>query len=59
METKFKVVKLSGRFVRQEDKRAIERVNQATPSAAPFVKVERARAEKIDAIRRTIGLNVA
>lgn len=59
MDKKLKVVKLSGRFVRQDDKRAIDRVNQATLSGQMSVKVARATAEKIDAIRRTMGLEVA
>jgi hypothetical protein len=59
MENKLKVVRLSGRYVRQDDKKAIERVNQATPSGDRLVKVAPARAAKIYALRKTMGLETA
>lgn len=59
MENKLKVVRLSGRYVRQDDKKAIERVNQATPAGDQLVKVAPARAAKINALRKTMGLETA
>ena len=56
MENALKILRMPGRYVRQDEQKAIDRVNQAAPTNVQLMKVSSARAAKIDAIRKTIGL---
>lgn len=56
MTIKPTIRKSSARFMREADKRAIDRVNQAVPEAGMATKVDRALAARITAIRRNIGI---
>jgi hypothetical protein len=59
MENKLKVVRLSGRFVRKDDRKAIERVNEAAPPRESSLRVSPEKAAKINALRKTMGLESA